>query len=343
MTRSDALPLVTIVIPARNEGEAIRDAIDRVAAQTYPLERIEVVVVDGDSRDETSSIAKTAVSDVAFHRAEVIFNAIATTPSNLNRGLEWASGELLVRVDSRSLIPPDYVARLVSVLSDPAVAVAGGSQVAIPRSGSVRDRAIARALNNRIAMGGSSYRRQGAPSGPVDTVYLGAFRTTQLRSLGGWNESFTTNQDFELNRRMSAEGHVWFESGLPVGYYGRRTLSEIWQQYHRFGRWKAHYWNATGDRPQPRQLALVFGPAIAGAACVTMVGRNPKLAGVLGSLALPGFVAMDAIGGEREDDELSVRALAGVTNAIVGLGWWTGVLRGLLSKLMRREQGGVRP
>ena len=109
MTRSDALPLVTIVIPARNEGEAIRDAIDRVAAQTYPLERIEVVVVDGDSRDETSSIAKTAVSDVAFHRAEVIFNAIATTPSNLNRGLEWASGELLVRVDSRSLIPPDYL------------------------------------------------------------------------------------------------------------------------------------------------------------------------------------------------------------------------------------------
>ena len=327
-------PLVTVVIPARNEGEAIQDALGNVAAQTYPLDCVEVVVVDGDSTDQTAAFAQSALDASPFRRTGVVHNPKASTPSNLNLGLDWAAGEILVRVDSRSMIPPNYIETLVAVLVDPAVAVAGGSQVAVARSTSIKDRAIARALNNRYAMGGSSYRKPGATSGPVDTVYLGSFRTAQLREAGGWNESFATNQDFELNRRMASYGHVWFEAGLPVGYFGRQTLREIWQQYHRFGRWKARYWSETGDRPQPRQIALVAVPTVALPLVGIMGLRSPRLMALAAAVAP---LTIDAVGGERPDGRPEVRLLAGVVNAIVGLAWWSGVLSGTVAETRPSE------
>lgn len=331
MTDPTHVPLVTIVIPARNEGQEIPKALDHVAAQTYPLDCIEVVVVDGASQDNTVEVTRVALGEVPFRRAEVISNPKATTPSNLNRGLEWAAGDILVRVDSRSFIPPDYVERLVAVLRDPAVAVAGGSQVAVARSDSLKDRAIARALNNRYAMGGSSYRREGASSGPVDTVYLGSFRSEELRKAGGWNEAFPTNQDFELNRRMSEIGQVWFEAGLPVGYVGRARLRELWAQYHRFGRWKVRYWRRTNDRPQRRQWVLVAGPAAAGLVATAVGVARPELVPMAAILAVPAFLAVDAVGGDRGPEGVGGRFVSGLANVLIGAGWWTGIAREYVS------------
>lgn len=330
MSAAPQTPLVTVVIPARNEGEAIQGALANVAAQTYPLDCVEVVVVDGDSQDQTAAFAQTGLDAAPFRRTAVVHNPTASTPSNLNAGLEWAAGEILVRVDSRSMIPPDYIETLVAVLADPAIAVAGGSQVAVPRSTSMKDRAIARALNNRVAMGGSSYRRDGAPSGPVDTVYLGVFRTRDLRAVGGWSEDFPTNQDFELNRRMSERGHVWFEAGLPVGYFGREHFRELWAQYHRFGRWKVRYWQRTQDKPQPRQTALVVAPLAAGLVMCALGLARPRTVLPIVTGVVPGLLTMDAMGGKREGGGVRTRLTAGYVNAIVGAGWWSGVARQLI-------------
>ncbi len=330
--------LVTVVIPARNEGQSINAALDAVLAQTYPLASTEVVVVDGNSTDDTAAIASAALDGKGLHRWAVINNPVGATPSNLNAGLAWAEGEILVRVDSRSLIAPDYVERLVAVLDDDTIAVAGGSQVAVPRSDGLKDRAIARALNNRFGMGGSRYRRPGAESGRVDTVYLGVFRTEQLRAAGGWNEDFPTNQDFELNRRMAQFGDIWFEAGLPVGYSGRATLREIGQQYHRFGRWKVRYWRRTGDRPQLRQIVLLLLALvpIAVLALAFAIGAGVVLA--LLALIAPGLLFIDAIGGQRRAAGLGIRLVAGLTNVIVGLGWWTGVARQFFTPRVRGDR-----
>ena len=150
----------------------------------------------------------------------------------------------------------------------------GGSQVAVPRSDSTQDLGIARALNNKYGMGLSRYRR-GARSGPSDTVYLGAFRTAELRRAGGWDERLATNQDFDLNRRMAEFGIVWFEAGLPVGYLPRASVAELFHQYHRFGRWKVRYWRTTGDRPQRRQLILLLGPPAMGVGVALVARRLP--------------------------------------------------------------------
>ena len=86
-----------------------------VLAQDHPHDRLEVVVVDGGSTDRTADVASKvlAAGDVAW---QIVDNPAGTTPSNLNAGLAVASGELLCRVDARSIVPPEYVRLCAEVL-----------------------------------------------------------------------------------------------------------------------------------------------------------------------------------------------------------------------------------
>jgi hypothetical protein len=246
-------------------------------------------------------------------------------------GLEWADGDVLVRVDARSVLPPDYIERTLSVLADENVAVVGGRQWARPGSAGLVSRSIARALNNPFANGGARYRDHRAGSGPCDTAYLGVFRTRQLRDVGGWATAFSSNQDFELNRRMRQFGTVWFEAGLPVAYQPRQTLGALFQQYRRFGRWKAIYWRSTGDRPRPRQIVLLAVPAIglAGAAGLSAVApAAAAAAGVTGACAV---LAIDHLGADRRASAAE-RFGSGIAMAIIGIGWWSGAIQEFFTK-----------
>ncbi len=206
--------------------------------------------------------------------------------------------------------------------------VTGGAQVAIAVDDSARSVGIARALNNKYAMGGSRYR-SGADSGPCDTVYLGAFRTAQLRSAGGWDEYFETNQDFELNRRLGRAGVVWFDSRLEVGYVPRQTITALWRQYHRFGRWKVRYWRRTGDRPQRRQWAMLglAGGLPAVGAIVIARGRRRTMrtagAAVVASAALR---IADDLGSAGPANGIRPRSVAMAAMLVVGGGWAFGIV-----------------
>jgi len=330
------LPLVTVLIPARNEASDIEGCLATIAAQDYPRSRLEVLVVDGASTDGTASIARRTLARWGFRSGAVLTNDRATTPSNLNLGLARATGEVVCRVDARTRIEPHHVSTCVATLrarSD--VAVVGGAQVAVARDRSARALGIARALNNRCSMGWSPYQSR-TTSGPSDTVYLGAFRAPQLRALHGWDERLPTNQDYDLNRRMAALGTVWFEAGLRSGYVPRATFGELWSQYERFGRWKVRYWRITGDRPARRQLLALVGPPIAGLALALGVRADARAA--LAPVAL--LAAVDARGASADEGGPLSRGAAITAICLVAGGWSVGVWRELLSG--RRRDAVVR-
>jgi succinoglycan biosynthesis protein ExoA len=329
-------PTVTVIIPARNEAADIDACLARVLAQDHPLADLEVIVVDGDSSDDTADRARRALAGHGLFDGRVVANPGGATPANLNRGLADARGRILCRVDARSLIPPDYVSSCVRVLDDrPDVAVVGGAQIAVARGDSIRDLGIARALNNRYGMGLSRYRR-GAASGPADTVYLGAFRTDELRAVGGWDERFATNQDFELNRRMGRFGAVWFEADLSVGYLPRASLSALFRQYHRFGRWKVRYWATTGDRPQPRQCVLVVAPLVGAVIAGLTIRRGPRVACAGALAAGVAAVAVESRGCGGPDAGPAARVIAVAALAATSTGWLSGIYRELACRIAQR-------
>lgn len=321
---SDDSLTATVLIPARNEEVDIERCLGAVLAQDHPHDGMEIIVVDGGSTDRTAKIASLVLADGDVDW-KIVDNPAGTTPSNLNAGLAVAAGEIVCRVDARSIVPPYYVRLCVEMLQGrDDVVVTGGAQVAVAQDASHRAAGIARALNNRLAMGGSPYRSR-ARSGPSDTVYLGAFRTEQLRDAGGWDVHLATNQDFDLNRRLSRLGTVWFDVRLQVGYVPRRSLGKIWSQYHRFGRWKVRYWRHTGDRPRPRQLIAITGAI---GSSVVALHSFRSLRGMLRSavIGVALLAAIDEAGSTGAPAPVAARLAAMAATATTTVAWASGVI-----------------
>jgi len=209
------------------------------------------------------------------------------------------------------------------------VGVVGGSQAARARSRSAVDVGIAAALRNRWATGMSRYRRA-STSGPSDTVWMGVFRTAELKSLGGWDEAFALNEDYELNLRYRQAGHtVWFDACLRSDYLPRASLPVLASQYFRFGRAKGTWW-ARGQHPSPRHVALVAAPVVFGAALVRAMGRL----GPCSVLFVPVLLAgVERAGRVDRPDEPRSSMMASTAIAVLTGSWWVGVVAGFAGEL----------
>ena len=315
------MTLVSVVVPARNEESDIAACLAAVLEQTWPADSTEVIVVDGGSTDATAEVARSVLAGSKLAHWEVVANPSGATPANLNAGLRAATGDYLCRVDARSLVPPEYVETCVEVMERrPDVAVVGGMQIADARDrAGMVGRGIARALRNPYATGLSRYRRN-ARSGPSDTVYLGFFRTGDLRAAGGWDERYATNQDFELNERMRRTGLVWFDERLRVRYRPRARLPALAAQYRRFGRWKAAAWIEHGRGLSPRHLGLVAAPPVAAVVALAAARRRPA---AVAATAGAGLLALDSLTGEPAP--AAERVAAGAATVVVAASWWWGI------------------
>ena len=336
MTGTGQTPLVSVVVPARGEAERIGRCLGAILGQDWPVDRLEILVVDGGPGDGIAEVASAVLARHPGVRSAVLANPGGTRSGNLNRGLRAATGDIVCRVDARSLIPPYYVRRCVDRLADPSIAAVGGSQHSIAPSADWRGTGIARALNNRLAMGMARYRR-GGPSGPTDTVYLGAFRARDLRELGGWAEDLDVNEDFDLNRRMARLGTVWFESTLVVDYLPRESLARIARQYFGFGRWKVGYLRERGESPRARQVvALAVVPGSVAVASV-IAGSRSRVALLVASGALA--LLLEQAGNSERTAQSPVRSRLwsiGTCAAVVG-SWSVGAWFELLAGPLRRR------
>jgi succinoglycan biosynthesis protein ExoA len=327
-------PFVTVIIPALQEADDISECIERIGAQTYPLERVEVIVVDGVSSDATVREASRAAERSLFARFVVVTNPRRRTSTSLNVGLAEARGEIVVRIDARARVQPDYIEVVVDrLVGDPTTGVVGGSQVPTARSGAFVDRSIARGLRNRFATGMSRYRRS-TESGAADTVWMGTFRTDELRALGGWDDSVALNEDWELNARYRQAGQVvWYAAELRSRYLPRSTFGRLARQYFSFGRVKGMWW-VRGMRPGPRQLVLVLAPVVgAGILGVAIRRLGPKAA-----LVVPvALLVVDAVGAPEPADDGAERLGSAAAMALYTGGWWVGVVVGAAGEALGVE------
>lgn len=336
-------PRVTVVIPVRDEADRLPACLEAVVAQDLSAELVEVLVVDGGSLDATVDVARRLLAGPRWARAEVLHCAAGDRSSNLNRGLDAATAPVVVRVDARSRIPSHYLRGCLALLDARAdVAVVGGRQRAVATGRRAVEVGVARALNNRWGMGLARYRRGGS-SGTADTVYLGAYRTAQLRQAGGWRTDFAVNEDFDLNRRLARFGSVWFDADLTVDYVPRSSLAGLSRQYWAFGTGKARYWRLSGDRPQPRQVAVLAAPLV-GIATVAGVwlglGTVPAWLIVATGAALAGGI--EVLGADGPQGGVRAHLAGVVALACVAGSWLAGVATGSL-RLVPRPVAVPRP
>src|SRR5512135_2689892 len=98
------LPLVSVVIPMRNEAAHIAACLDSILAQDYPAERLEIIVVDGDSDDDSLQVLRGYGT-----RLRVLRNPSRIVPAAMNIGIRAAHGDVIARVDAHTMLATDYI------------------------------------------------------------------------------------------------------------------------------------------------------------------------------------------------------------------------------------------
>jgi hypothetical protein len=238
--------------------------LDAVEAQTYP-NIAEVIVAAAD-----------AVTAAAAQGFQVVDNPAGTTPAGLNRAIEASTGEVIVRCDAQASLPPRYVERAIDTLLRTGADNVGGMQ--LPVGVSPWEKAIAAAMRSRLGAGDARYR-VGGEEGAVETVYLGVFPRGVLQRLGGFDEDFVRNQDYELNHRIiESGGTVWFDPELRVEYRPRGSLAALARQYFEYGRAKRQFNHKHPGSLRWRQWAAPTLVAALAASLVASVWFPPVLA-----------------------------------------------------------------
>lgn len=260
---------VSVIVPCRNERDHIDAFCRSVAAQALPPGwALEVLVADGMSDDGTRErLDAWCDRDVRFR---LIDNPGRIVSSGLNRCIEQAAGEFLVRLDVHTKYADDYIAQCLATWQATGADNVGGPWRAEGPQGVVQ-RAIAAAFQSRWVAGGA-LSRDLAYNGPVDTVYLGAWPRQTFERFGGFDEQLVRNQDDEHNLRLHRGGaKVWQSASIRSVYHPRSSVGDVYRQYRQYGYWKPFVMRKHGQAASIRHLVPgLFVGAVSGSAGLSL-------------------------------------------------------------------------
>jgi succinoglycan biosynthesis protein ExoA len=244
-------PSVTIIVPALNEENYIRKAIASLIPTDDCLD-YELIVLDGGSTDRTPLIVKEMALGNPRIRLEP--NPARYQSAAVNRGAKLAkpASDIIIRADSHAEYPPGFVAGLARELRGRDVA-----SVVVPmrtRGKRFLQRGIAAAQNSRLGNGGALHRITNI-SRYVDHGHHAAFERNRFLAIGGYDESFTHNEDDEFDIRLRNSGaRIWLCSEFTISYFPRNSLGQLARQYFNHGSGRARTMLKHRRPPKVRQL-----------------------------------------------------------------------------------------
>lgn len=318
-----------VVIPCLNEAAHIKGLLEQLLPPAKRLD-MTIVVADGGSGDGTVEI----VSGIAAMEPRVV---LLHNPKRLQSGaLNLAIAEYgdmfdcFIRIDAHGGYPADYCERL---LEEAAVTGADSVVVAMATKGfSTLQKAIAAAQNSRLGNGGSPHR-EGAKGHWTDHGHHALMRVAAFRTVGGYDESFSHNEDAELDYRLRAAGYrIWMTDKTFMTYYPRASISKLFRQYLGYGRGRAK--NVLKHRaiPKIRQMVpLTVFPMVVGAS-LAFLNLSTLIPAGLWMAACLGYGVWMAVSQRNP-----YGPLASVPAMVMHLAWSTGFWWQLLTSWKRES------
>ena len=263
---------ISFVVPTYNNERTIQACLASLRQQTHP--DIEIVVVDNSSSDRTCSIAVLLADIVAQQGPERC--------AQRNHGTLLSTGEIVVFIDSDMVLEPGVATAIVSAfVAEPHL----GALVIPEHSFGEGFWASCKVLEKSLYVGDSSVE---APR---------AFRRDVIESVGGWDETLTAAEDWDLRDRTRAAGvhvgridsFIWHDEGKlrMHGTYGKKRY---------YGRWVGEYFSRTGSGSSHLARTSLFSHP-------TRLARHPVL--TTGMLTMKSVEAAGLFAGMRDARKLA--------------------------------------
>ena len=231
---------ISVIIPMYDEEKFIGQCLESLAASTVPQNRLEVLVVDGGSSDRSRAIIQERAG--RFSSLRLLENPKRLPGAAMNVGIAEARGEYVVRMDSHSEYPPEYIQTCIEELLRTGAANVGGCCVTRPGAETSLAHAFALFAQHPFGVGNSRFRL-GRGGANVDTVPFGTFRRELFTRLGGFREDLVRHEDYEFNSRIrAAGGKVYLSDRIQSWYHNVPTFGRFLRQAWRGGYWNARCW-----------------------------------------------------------------------------------------------------
>ncbi|HEY7132011.1 MAG TPA: glycosyltransferase family 2 protein [Candidatus Limnocylindrales bacterium] len=274
------LPSVTLVVAMRNEAASIEACLRSLLAQDWPEDRLELLVMDGRSTDDSRAIAERLLA--GRPNARVLDNERIIQAAAWNQGIDLAAGDIVGIVSGHAELDPGYVAAAVRTLEETGATLVGGPVVAIGE-GPIGE-AVAIATSTPFGVGGARHHYV-TERAEVDTVFMGLARREDYARLK-FDETMVRNQDDELSYRILDEGgRIVCDPAMRSRYRNRSTLAGLWRQQFAYGSWKIRVFQQHPRQARLRHLVpAAFVGALAGSsllAGVSSLGRAALVATVV--------------------------------------------------------------
>ena len=118
--KTEVRPSISVIVPVRNSAKTIGDLLDSLMSLEYDPDKLEIVVVDGDSSDGTRKIVEEYPVLFVDEEGKGL-NAARNT------GIKWSTGEIVAYTDGDCVVPPGWARSIAKNFRSPMVGFVGGN------------------------------------------------------------------------------------------------------------------------------------------------------------------------------------------------------------------------
>ncbi len=248
---------ILVVVPTLNEEAHIESCVRSLMRGDDRLRDITVAITDGGSTDRTREIVTQLQNE--FQNLELLHNPKKLQSAAINLAAARLSNErtkFLIRCDAHSIYPDNFILDVAqSLVSKDA------ESVVIPMDAvgtTCFEKANAWIVDTPLGSGGAAHRG-GTISGYVDHGHHAGFLLSAFLDTGGYDETFSHNEDAEYDERLRARGgRIYLDANIRIKYVPRGNLKSLAKQYFNYGKGRARNIAKHRQSLRPRQLIPVI-------------------------------------------------------------------------------------
>jgi glycosyltransferase involved in cell wall biosynthesis len=230
MPQMSEYPSLSIIVPVLNMGKTIRATMESLIKLDYPRESLEIIVVDGKSRDNTREI-------VQEYSVALVDQEGRGLNAARNTGIKYSSGEILAYTDGDCIVPRDWAKKIAKNFLDPSIGFVGGTMEGYDQTSllsNYMDESLFQSKPGfRIRVETTDLKLMQFPAGANM-----AFRRRSLERVKFFDESITYGfDDLQPVEAMGFKGFkIVLDPDVSILHQHRGTLLDLLKQHFNYGR-----------------------------------------------------------------------------------------------------------
>ena len=232
---------VSLCVVAYNEEKYLPNLLEDFKKQDYPLDLIEVVLIDSLSNDKTKQIMNEfKEAGFGFRNIQVLGNPGKKQSCGWNVAIDNYTSDIIIRIDAHSSVTENFVSENVK-LHEKGEYVTGGPRPCIIEKTSAWKETLLMAEESMFGSSIASYRRRSDDDvNYVNSLFHGAYRREVFDKVGHFNEELGRTEDNEIHYRIRQAGYKICYSQKILSYqYARSSLKKMVKQKYGNGYWIA--------------------------------------------------------------------------------------------------------